>query len=260
MSAAEPVRRRASEFFTGVGALMRGFRLWATDPGAVLLGLIPAVIVGTLYLVLILVLLMNLDPLVGWITPFAADWTEPFRSLFRIFTGFALVAAGALVLVFTFAAVTLAVGSPFYERIAQVTEHRLGSPPEEPQGGPWAAFGRAVGDGIRLVLLSALLGLLLFVGGFIPIVGQIVVPVVGVLVGGWLLGLELTGFAFEARGLRLRDKRRMLAARRWRTLGFGTAAYVLFLLPLGAVIGMPAAVAGGTALGRAAIEENAAAR
>jgi len=74
--------------------------------------------------------------------------------------------------------------------------------------------------------------------------------VVGALVGGWALALELTGIAFARRGLRLRDRRRMLRRHRPLALGFGVGVFVCFLIPLGAVLVMPAAVAGATLLTR----------
>ena len=94
------------------------------------------------------------------------------------------------------------------------------------------------------------MGVLLFVGGFVPVVGQTVVPVVGALVGGWFLAVELTGYAFDARGRSLAERRRGLAVNRARTLGLGTATYLLFFVPLGAVLVMPAAVAAATLLAR----------
>ena len=48
----------------------------------------------------------------------------------------------------------------------------------------------------------------------------------------------------------MRERRRMLGARRTTTLGFGVVAYLLFLIPFGAVLVMPAAVAGATMLAR----------
>jgi hypothetical protein len=44
-----------------------------------------------------------------------------------------------------------------------------------------------------------------------------------------------------------------LGARRARTLGFGVATYLLFLVPFLAIVVMPAAVAGATLLSRDAI-------
>lgn len=92
-----------------------------------------------------------------------------------------------------------------------------------------------------------------FLAGFLPAVGQTVVPVLGALVGGWFLAVELVGVPFTRRGLRLPDRRRALRAHRPAALGFGTAVFCCFLVPGGAVLVMPAAVAGGTLLARRAL-------
>jgi CysZ protein len=69
-------------------------------------------------------------------------------------------------------------------------------------------------------------------------------------VGGWFLAIELVGVPFARRGLCLTQRRALLRANRSLTLGFGMAVFVCFLIPLGAVLVMPAAVAGGTLLAR----------
>jgi CysZ protein len=74
--------------------------------------------------------------------------------------------------------------------------------------------------------------------------------VLGALVGGWLLAVELTGAPFQRRGQRLRDRRRVLKTQRPLTLGFGVAVFLCFLIPLGAIFMMPAAIAGATLLSR----------
>ena len=79
--------------------------------------------------------------------------------------------------------------------------------------------------------------------------------VLGALVGGWLLTLELTGLAFDARGLSFRDRRAALRSRRPLALGFGAATYLLFLIPLGAVAVMPAAIAGSVLLTKRVLGE-----
>jgi CysZ protein len=65
-----------------------------------------------------------------------------------------------------------------------------------------------------------------------------------------MLALELTGVPFERRGRRLADRRAVLGRRRPLALGFGAAVFASFLIPLGAVLLMPAAVAGGALLAR----------
>jgi CysZ protein len=56
--------------------------------------------------------------------------------------------------------------------------------------------------------------------------------------------------------MRLPERRSLLRADRPTTLGFGVAVFVCFLIPLGAVLVMPAAVAGATLLARRALGQS----
>jgi CysZ protein len=223
-----------------------------------LLGAIPALIVGAVFVTAAVLFVMNIDTIAGWLTPFAEDWDEPFRTATRVAAGLAASVIVVYAGLFTFTAITLAVGDPFYERIWREVERRDGGTAPESDDGFWVSVRRGVGNGIRMFAATAAIGLTLFACGFIPVVGQIVVPVLGVVFGGWLLAVELSGFTFDARGISLRDRRRMLAANRAGTLGFGMATYLVFLIPLGAVFAMPAAVAGATMLSRDALAREAA--
>jgi len=246
---AGPLRRAAR----GAGYLGRGLRMWITSPRLMLLGALPALIVGVVYVALLALFAANLDAIAAWATPFADGWAEPMRVATRFVAGAALVFLVVLLAVFTFVAVTLAVGDPFYERIWRRVEERMGDAPAERDEPWWRALARGLGETLRVSALTACVGVLVFAIGFVPIAGQIVAPVLGALVGGWFIALELSTFALEARGLRLRDRRRMLRGNRATTLGFGVLAYLLFLVPGGAVVTMPAAVAGATLLSRDAV-------
>jgi CysZ protein len=234
----------------GVGYLGRGFGMWVTSPRLMLLGAIPAVVVGAVYLVGIVFLVINLDSLVIWATPFANGWAEPLAVSSRIAAALILVIIAALLAVYTFTAVTLIVGDPFYERIWRAVETRLGDAPGEVKQSLLRAIGRGLGDGIRLLVPAIGVGVLLLACGFIPVVGPVIGAILGALFGGWLLAVELTGFAFDARGYTLRERRRALRARRPVAVGFGAASYLVFLVPFAAVVAMPAAVAGAAMLSR----------
>ncbi|TFD62120.1 hypothetical protein E3T39_03715 [Cryobacterium suzukii] len=243
-SSARPTATR--EFLAGAGFLGRGLKMWITSPRLMLLGALPAFIVGIAYLAGIVVLLINLEAIAVAISPFASGWGEPWRTGMRVVAAAAVAAAGILLLAYTFVAVTLAVGDPFYERIWRAVETRLGDAPvEAPRG-----ILRSVADALRLVGLAVGVALLLLVCSLIPGLGQLLALVLGALFGGWILTLELTGFAFDARGFTVKQRRRMLRARRPRSLGFGVLTYLLFLIPGAAVIVMPAAVAGAAMLSR----------
>ena len=154
-----------------------------------------------------------------------------------------------------YTAVTLAVGDPFYERIARRVEELAGDPPPEHDEPLLAGIGRAIREGLRLFLAGLVLTVVLFLVGLIPVVGPVLAAVLGALVGGRLLATELTGYAFEARGRTLSDRRRLLRTRRARVTGFGAITYLLFLVPFAAVVVMPAAVAGATLLAREVLGE-----
>jgi CysZ protein len=185
--------RAPRRFLTGVRYLGSGLRLWARSPRLMLLGAIPAVIVGALYSAAIVLFIFHLDAIAAAVTPFAGGWQEPWRSGARIFAAAGLTGGVVLLAVFSFVAVTLAVGDVFYERIWRAIERQRGGEPPELEEPFWRSVVRGIGSGLRLLALTATVGILLFACGFIPVVGQTVVPVIGAIVGGWLLSVELTG-------------------------------------------------------------------
>ncbi|WP_406078149.1 EI24 domain-containing protein [Micromonospora sp. NBC_00858] len=247
---ASPVTGVVGRFFAGVGLLLRGLGLYVRSPGLMLLGIVPALISGALFVAAIATLAYFVDDIAALVTPFADDWSTTARNLVRVIAGLAILGLGGLLGVLTFTAVTLVIGDPFYEKISERVEERLGGTPGAVEVSFWPSLRRSIADSVRLVALAALVGIPLFVAGFIPVVGQTVVPVIGAAVGGWFLALELVGAPFYRRGMRLPDRRSVLKADRPMALGFGVAVFVCFLIPLGAVLIMPAAVAGATLLAR----------
>lgn len=241
------------EFFGGVAFLGRGLRMWVTSPRLMLIGAIPALIVGVVFVIGIVLLVANIGSLTAWMTPFADGWVEPWQTGSRFVAGAAVVVFALVLLAYAFTAVTLVVGDPFYERIWRTVEERLGNPPGDNNPGLMRSALRGVGDAVRLLVPALLVGLALVACSFIPLVGAFLAFVLGAAFGGWTLTLELAGYSFDARGFTLRDRRRMLGRRRARSLGFGVATYLLFLIPFGAVLVMPAAVAGAAMLSRDAL-------
>jgi CysZ protein len=241
------------EFTLGLSLLGRGMVLVLRLPRLLALGWLPALIAGVLYAAGLIALIIFLPDLSRDVTWFAGGWATALRDLLHVLAGAALLGAAVLLGVLTFTAVTLMIGDPFYERISEVVEHRYGGVPDTVEVPFWRSLGRSLVDSLRLLTISLICGLPLFVLGLVPVVGQVVSPVLGALVGGWLLALELTGPAFQRRGQRLRDRRRVLRAHRPLALGFGVGVFLCFLIPLGAILIMPAAVAGAALLSRRAL-------
>ncbi len=243
-----------SEFFTGAGYIGRGIGHWRHAPGAMFLGWIPAILVFAAFVTLIVVLGVNLRDIALAITPFAEAWDEPWRSLVRVGIGVAVLLAAVFLGIFLYTSVTLIVGAWFYERIWASVERRFG--PVSDAGRPfWRGVAIEITDALRMLLPTLFLGLAVFALQLLPLIGTVAAVVLGALAGGWLLTMELTGFALGARGLRLRERRAAIRGRRAMTLGFGVATYLLFLIPGGTVLVMPAAVAGATLLSRRLLGE-----
>jgi CysZ protein len=238
-----------SEFFTGTGLLLRGFGLVGRSPRLLVLGLLPGLVSLAVVFTALGMLLYFINDVAAVVTWFADDWSEDARSAVRVIAGIGIGAAAIILAVLTFTALTITIGDPFYESISKRVDDRFGGAPEA--DAPWhRTWSRNLVDSLRLFLTSVATSAMLFVVGFVPVVGQTVVPVIGAVIGGWLLALELSGVAFNRRGLRLRDRRRLLRANRPLALGFGVPLFVIFIVPFIAVLVMPAAVAGATLVTR----------
>jgi CysZ protein len=237
-------------FFAGMRFLGSGMRRVARRPKLLVLGIIPAILSLALFVGLFVVLFYFLGDLSEKLTWFADDWSTAARSAIRLLAGIAIVGAAGFVAVVSFTAVTLLIGDPFYETIAESVEDELGGVPGEIQVGFFKSIRRSLADSLRLTLITIAIGVPMFFVGLIPVVGEFVVPVLAAAVGGWFLAVELVGIPFQRRGLRLRARRQMLRQHRSAAMGFGIAVFLCFLVPLGAVLVMPAAVAGGVLLTR----------
>ena len=230
----------------GPGYLLRGLGLWRTRPGLMLLGMVPALLVLLLVAGTLVVLLLQVGDLVAWATPFADDWATALRAVVRTGLALLLVVGFLVVASMTFTALALTLGDPFYARIWAETEQMLGG--DVPDSGP--GFWRSAADGLVLAGTGLLLGVGVLVLGLLPVVGTVVGLVLGVVVSGRLLAAELVSRALEARGLDRAARAEVLGRDRGAVLGFGVVTQLCFLVPLGAVAVMPAAVAGATMLAR----------
>jgi len=244
-------RSRPRDLFDGAACLLRGIGAFVATPGLWPLGLVPALLALAVLVVLVVGFFAALPPIAGAVTPFANGWNATDRDTLRLLVELVLAVGAVWLAMISYTAVALTIGQPFYEAISRRIDVREGGLPVGDLGArPWRAMGRALRDGLLLVALTAGLSLVLLLLGFVPLLGQTVVPVAGACVTGFFLSVELTSVALERRGLGLGDRLALLWRRRLLALGFGLTAFVLFLVPLGAVLCMPGAVAGGTLLAR----------
>ncbi|MFC8794270.1 EI24 domain-containing protein [Streptomyces cinereoruber] len=234
----------------GFGYLVKGQK-WVARHGRWFgFGLLPGLVTLVLYAGALVGLGYGADDLVAWATPFADDWTSPWLDVLRGTLTALVFVFGLFLAVITFTAVTLLVGQPFYESLSEAVDRSEGG--EVPESGLplWRELWISARDSLRVLLRVAFYGILLFACGFIPVIGQTVVPVIGFCVSGFFLTEELTAVALQRRGVELKERLRLLRGRRTAVLGFGVPLTLAFLVPFVAVFLMPGAVAGATLMAR----------
>lgn len=241
---------RMSDLGAGFSYLMKGQR-WVFQHGRWLgFGLLPGLLTLVLYAGALVGLGYGADDFVAWATPFADDWSSPWLGLLRNTLVVLVFVLGLFLAVITFTAVTLLVGQPFYESLSEQVDRSEGGEVPTSDLPLWRELWISARDSVRVLLRVALYGVLLFALGFIPVIGQTVVPAIAFCVSGYFLAQELTSVALQRRGMVLADRLVLLRGRRTLILGFGVPLTLSFLVPFVAVFLMPGAVAGATLLVR----------
>ncbi|MFI1719773.1 EI24 domain-containing protein [Streptomyces sp. NPDC020489] len=241
----------------GFSYLLKGQRWVARHGKQYGFGLVPGLITLVLYAAALVALAIWGEDFVVWATPFADDWSSPWLGLFRGFLTVVLWALALLLSVLTFTAVTLLIGQPFYENLSEKVDRDVSPDGTAPESGLplWRELLISARDSLRILVRAALWGVLLFALGFVPFLGQSVVPVLGFFVTGFFLTEELVAVAMQRRGVELRDRLALLRSRKTLVWGFGTPLAVAFLVPFVAVFLMPGAVAGATLMARELLGE-----
>ncbi|GHH33665.1 EI24 domain-containing protein [Streptomyces candidus] len=241
-----------SDLGVGFKYLAKGQR-WMTQHGRSYgLGLLPGLVTLVLYLAALAGLVAWSDDFVAWATPFADQWGETWLRLFRELLRALLFALALFLAVVTFTAVTLLVGQPFYDALSERVDRSRSPDGTAPESGLplMRELWISARDSVRVLLRVLLYGIILFACGFIPVVGQTAVPVLGFCVSGFFLAEELTAVALQRRGIEFKERLALLKGRRAMVLGFGVPLTLAYLVPFVAVFLMPGAVAGATLMAR----------
>lgn len=239
-----------TELLAGARYMLRGQRWVLRHPRWLGFGLLPALIALVLYAAALAALALYAGDLVSWATPFADDWSPGRRSVLRTTLAVLAFGGGLALAALTFTAVTLLIGDPFYEALSGRVEEDEGGAPDGPDLPLWRELWRSLRDSLYVLMCALACAVPLFLLGFVPGLGQTVVPVAGVAVSGFFLTAELTSVALQRRGVPVRARLRLLRGRLPLVLGFGVPLALAFLVPLAAVPLMPGAVAGATLLAR----------
>ena len=230
----------------------RGISLFVKRPGLWLYGMAPVAVSAGILLVLVFLLAFWLDDFTRLVTPFADAWPGFLRTVVRFSIGAAVVATFLLLVVVSFAEITNVIGQPFFEIISDTVEKERGNAPPGTDTPWWHTLPRATLESSITIVAYICFLVPLFAASFIPFVGQTVVPVVAGVVSGWFIALEIVQIPLERRGHKLRSRLSFHwdPRHRFEVLGFGIAAFLLFMVPLMNLLAMPGAVVGATLLVR----------
>jgi len=230
-----------AEALRGFGQLLRGAGMVLRDGKRFVLGLVPPLLVGTVFIVLFGVLVWQSQGIAASLTS-----TPGFQALLAV----ALVLASGLLMVLLFSATTLAVGAPLYDLISEDVDRAEGWLGGESQP-PAEAVADAVRRLVTVIAVSVPVGLGLLLVGLVPVVGSVAAAVGSALFGGWMIAMEMVGAAADRRGIHtFRARHRLLMRNRWLAWGFGVPTFLALSVPLLAILVFPIATAGGTLLAR----------
>jgi len=179
----------------------------------------------------------------GLIEGMIPDWLDWLRYL--LWPIFAI--AALVVLYFGFVLIANLVGAPFNGWLAGAVERTLTGQVTSVQI-PWRELPREMAS----IAIAELRKMGYFALWAIPFLLLLFVPLLGALLwflfSAWAFACNYADYPMGNHGMKFAEQRRMLSAHRALSLGFGTAAVIMTLIPIVNFLAMPAAVAGVTAM------------
>ncbi len=225
------------------GALyfLRGFALIFV-PGIRAYVVVPLLINITVFTALIYFGAGQLQSFLDSMLPESLDWLKwLLLPLFLI--------AGLLIAFFTFNMVANLISAPFNGLLAEAVERKLtGRGPEV--GGlkkMIADIGRTFASEIRKLVYIGLRGVPILLLMLVPGV-NVAASMIWILFSAWMLAVAYADYPMGNHGIAFPEQRKLLARRRWLSVGFGGSVMFGLAIPVLNFLVIPSAVAGATAM------------
>lgn len=210
---------------------LAGLRMLIRHPALLALSLIPI----ALTVVLLLLLAFGCAWLIGQLFPGSMEdsWRFPVQA--------AIFLLALLLGYFVYLPLARIVLAPFSEALCRKA-HTISTGESFRSDAGW---GRAIFEGMKLVLLQIVVAAAVLALGLIfPPIGM---PL-GILMGAFLCGLDFLDVPLSARGMPLRKKLGLIGRNKALALGFGIASYLMLLIPGVNLLSLPVGVIGATLL------------
>jgi len=247
------IRLSPGDFLRGLIAPLRGYAILRRHPGLARYWVPPIVLTALALTASVLLSVRYHDDVVAlvWSAPGTEDWAgKILTGLHVILRSLALlvgIGLGMLVCI----ALTNVIAAPFNDALSEVVEEIETGVPAPP-----FSLGRLlkdIGRTVRLELTKlsiyvAVMGPMLVASWVLPGVGQALYLVFGALFTVGYFALDYLDWPASRRGMRFKERLRLLRVRPLMALGFGCGVAVCLFVPLLNLFFMPLAVAGGTRL------------
>jgi CysZ protein len=229
--------RAMKSFFAGFGDFLGGFGLVIGIGSIRKWAIIPMILNTLLFGTLAVLVFLYADDAVNWMVGEAhSKWGSVGHVALQvlvILVGIVAVMALSLVL-------SSVIAAPFYTKLAEAALLHLTGRVIADSGPLWKiALKTILQESGKLAVFIGVQAVLFGIG-LIPLVGQIIAAGVTFL----LLAFEFADYALEAYGYGVIDRYKFTVNNLGRSLGFGSAAFLVTLVPFLGILVAPAAVAG----------------
>lgn len=202
------------------------------------------ILINTVLMVgLIWAFFANIGGLLAFLLPSWLEWL----SFILIPLIFLMILVGFY---FAFTALANFVAAPFNGLLAEKVELLLTG---EPLGD--MSFGAMLKDVPRMlkrewqkIMYSIPRLIVLFVLGFVPFIGQTIVPILAFMFGAWLIAIQYCDYPFDNHKISFQRMRNALSQYRTLNFTFGALVSLFTMIPFVNLVVMPVAVCGATAL------------
>lgn len=182
----------------------------------------------------------------GWLDMLLPSWLE-WLSFVLIPLIFLLLLAG-----FYFAFTTLAnfVAAPFNALLAEKVELQLTNQPlgDTSFTGMLKDVPRMLKREWQKMMYSVPRLIAIFLLGFVPVLGQTIVPVIAFIFSAWMIAIQYCDYPFDNHKISFQRMRNALEQNKVMNYTFGSLVSLFTMIPFVNLVVMPVAVCGATAM------------
>ncbi|MEZ4222150.1 MAG: EI24 domain-containing protein [Polyangiaceae bacterium] len=232
-------------FRAGLSSLGFGFRFLLTSPRSLPYAIVPALVLMVLVTISVAISVSLIRPWAeGWIH---GDGASTWVTWAGAAVGWLVAILAGLIGLLVSLALAAPLSAPALERLVAHAEEKLGVPSRAESGFFAEMWIGLKSQAFAFCIALPILLLLWIVDLLLPPAVVVTVPL-KLLVAAFSLSWNLLDYPLTLRGMRMRDRMKLLGAHKRATMSFGVAFAILFWLPCFQVLMLPVGVLAATRL------------